>query len=574
MVTKFTEKELERLNLFKDHIDNIMANPNKGLGTYVEQNAEEKPDKVAIYYQDSSWTWKEFNEESNKISHYFHQLGLKRGETISLMLENSPEYLMIITGVNKIQGVCALTNINQRKQALTHSFNTVEPKHIIVDGDSLEPFKDVFNDLSVSKDNIFVVNNTQNLPHDFLVLEEEIKDSSSKNPETTFNSTTRETSLYIFTSGTTGLPKAVIMENYKILSQCLLINITFAKLTSEDIIYINTPLYHNVAIGLGWIDTIFLGATCVLRKRFSASGFWKDIHDFKITFTNYVGEFPRYLLNQPPSEYEKNHTLKKMVGLGLKKDIWMSFKERFKIEHIYEYYGMTEGVRGCLNVEEIPGMVGRLNQTGIILAKVNPETGEFYKNKRGFFIKCKPGDIGMVMTKIADRSVFTGYRNKALTNKKILHNVLRKNDSYFNSGDMLKLHDDLYVSFADRFGDTFRWKSENVSTLEVELLINPFEAIHLSSVYGVSVPNTEGKAGMVSVKLNPSKKFILDDFSQYLVDSLPSYSIPVFLRIREELEITGSLKIRKVELQKEAFNIEEIEDEVDFWSPSKKKDIH
>jgi len=571
--SKFTEKEMEQFYLFRDYVDNLMESRYQGIGTYVEKNAEEKPDKVALYFENSSWTWKAINEECNKIANYFKQLGLQRGETISLMLENSPEFLTIISGINKVQGVCALTNINQRKQALSHSFNTVEPKYIIVDGDSLEAFKDVFSDLSISKEYVYVVNNHKDVAHDFLVLEEEIKDIETKNPETTFDSILRETALYIFTSGTTGLPKAVIMQNYKLLGQCGLLNITFAKLTSEDIIYTNTPLYHNVAVGLGWMDTIILGATCVLRKRFSASSFWKDIHDYKVTFTNYVGEFARYLLNQPPSEYEKGHTLEKMCGLGLKKDIWLKFKERFKVEHIFEYYGMTEAVRGCLNVEEIPGMVGRLNQPGMFLVKVNPETGEFYRNDRGYLIKCKPGDIGMAITKITSNSMFTGYRNSDMTDKKMLQNVFRKNDRYFNSGDMLKLHDNLYVSFADRFGDTYRWKSENVSTMEVESLINSSDTIHYISVYGVPIPNTEGKAGMASVKLNPSKEFIIDNFSQFVTGVLPSYSIPVFLRIREELETTGSLKIRKVNLQKEGYNIEEIKDKIYFWAPSKKKYI-
>ena len=562
---------MEQFNLFKDYVDNLMESPNQGIGTYVEINAKEKPDKIAIYFEDSSLTWKAVNEESNKIANYFKQLGLKRGETISIMLENSPEFLMIITGINKIQGVCALTNNNQRQQALSHSFNTVEPKYIIIDGDSLDAFENIVNDLSISKEKIYVVNNPENKAHDYLSLEEAIKDIETTNPDTTFESILRETALYIFTSGTTGLPKAVIMQNYKMLGQCGLLNITFAKLTSEDIIYINTPLYHNVGLGLGWMDTIILGATCVLRKRFSASSFWKDIYDYKVTFTNYVGEFARYLLNQPPSEYEKGHTLKKMCGLGLKKDIWLKFQERFKLQHIFEYYGMTEAVRGCLNVEEIPGMVGRLNQPGMFLVKVNPETGEFYRNNRGFLIKCKPGDIGMAITKITSNSMFTGYRNSDMTDKKMLHNVFRKDDKYFNSGDMLKLHEDQYVSFADRFGDTYRWKAENVSTMEVESIINSSDTIHYISVYGVPIPNTEGKAGMASVSLNPSKEFNIDDFSQFLVEVLPSYSIPVFLRICKELETTGSLKIRKVDLQKEGYNIEEINDKIYFWAPSKKK---
>ena len=97
-----------------------------------------------------------------------------------------------------------------------------------------------------------------------------------------------------------------------------------------------------------------------------------------------------------------------------------------------------------------------------------------------------------------------------------MQKVFRKNDVYFNTGDMLKMHEDLWVSFADRFGDTFRWKGENVSTLEVESILNSYSSIDMSAVYGVSIPNTEGKAGMASIKLNPSLKFDVDDFSKFV----------------------------------------------------------
>jgi len=564
-------KEAEVYDRFQQGMIELLKNPNQSLGTYVEQLAKEKPKYIALYYQDASWTWEALNEETNRISNYFLNLGLKPGESVALMIENSPEYLFITSGINKIQGISGLINFNQKKQALIHSFTIVEPEYIIIDGDSLQSFNEIVKNLPHKNDQIFVINNTEGIKHDYIELPDELKTSSKVNPETTFNSILRETALYIFTSGTTGLPKAVIMENFKLFTQSYILGPGLANLTPQDIVYINTPLYHNFAIGVTWPVTLVLGASAVLRKKFSATEFWKDIQKYKITFMIYVGEIPRYILNQPPSDYEKNHTLKKMVGIGLRKNIWEQFKSRFNIDHIYEFYGLTEGHRTLFNADEIPGMVGRLTMAGLALAKVDPDTGEFFKNEKGYCIKCNPGEVGMALFKVEKRSFFTGYKDKEKTQKKLLQNVFRKNDRYFNTGDMLKLHDDLWVSFADRFGDTFRWKSENVSTLEVESILNSFPAIQMSAVYGVAIPNTEGKAGMAAIKLNSSIKFNLDELSRFVVDVLPNYSIPIFVRLCDNLEITGPYKIKKVNLRNEAYNLKVIQDPLNFWDTTMKK---
>lgn len=571
MSPNYTPKEGEVYERFQQGMMDLQKNPNQSLGTYVEQLAKKNPKQIALFYQDASWTWEALNEETNRISNYFLSLGLNPGETVALMLENSPEYLFLTSGINKIQGISGLINFNQRKQALTHSFTIVEPKFIVIDGYSLPSFRDIVEKLPHKNDQIFVIDNPEDIKHDYIELPDELKTVSINNPETTFNSILRETALYIFTSGTTGLPKAVNMENFKLFTQSYILGPGLANLTPKDIIYINTPLYHNFAIGVTWPVTLVLGASAVLRKKFSATEFWKDIQKYKITFMIYVGEIPRYILNQPPSDYEKNHTLKKMVGIGLRKNIWEQFKSRFKIEHIYEFYGLTEGHRTLFNADEIPGMVGRFTMSGLALAKVDPETGEFFKNEKGYSIKCKPGDVGMALFKVEKRSFFTGYKDKEKTQKKLLQNVFRNNDSYFNTGDMLKLHDDLWVSFADRFGDTFRWKSENVSTLEVESILNSFPAIQMSAVYGVEIPNTEGKAGMAAIKLNSLIDFNSDEFSRFVVDVLPNYSIPIFVRLCDDLEITGPYKIKKVNLCNETYNLKIVQDPLNFWDSSNKK---
>jgi citronellyl-CoA synthetase len=280
----------------------------------------------------------------------------------------------------------------------------------------------------------------------------------------------------------------------------------------------------------------------------------------------YIGELPRYLINRPESEYIENTTLKKMLGVGFRKDIWEKFKSRFHIEHILEFYGATEGAAGLFNIEEVPGMIGRFTIPGAItVVKVDEETGEFYKDKKGFLIECNPGETGMMLAKILENSAFLGYKNKAKTNDRVLKKVYEVDDTYFNTGDLVNLHDDHWVSFADRYGDTFRWKGENVSTMEVESILNSFGGIEMCNVYGVEIPNTDGKAGMICIKLDDKKSFDTDLFSQFVAEHFPKYAIPIFIRIKDELEFTGTHKLRKVNLRKQGYDINTTKDQLYFW---------
>jgi acyl-CoA synthetase (AMP-forming)/AMP-acid ligase II len=341
------------------------------------------------------------------------------------------------------------------------------------------------------------------------------------------------------------------------------------QLKENDVVYNPLPLYHSHS-NQTWRAVLCTGAAMALRKRFSVSEYWKDIKKFNANATVYIGELPRYLLNRPKSEYIPG-PLKKMFGLGLRKDIWEQFQSRFQIEHIWEFYGATDVGVPLFNVDEVPGMIGRNIRPDIEIIKINPDTGEFYKSKDGFCIKCKPGEVGMLIAKILNYSEFTLYKNPEKTKIKVLRDVFEKDDAYLKSGDLLQLHDDHWVSFADRFGDTFRWKGENVSTLEVESIINSFPSVHMCNVYGVSIPNTDGKAGMAALKLDKKLDFDHDQFSRFVVENLPSYSIPVFLRIQDELEFTGTHKLRKVNLRKQGYNIEVIKDPVFYWDNSTKK---
>ena len=559
----------------KDHSDRITKEelelkkkPNLSFGTKIEKQAFNFPDKDALFFEKNSWTWNSVNVECSRRANLFKKLDLKKGDTVSIMMENSPDYLFLTGGINKVQGINALINIHQRKQALIHAFKISAPEWIVVDGDCLPYLLEIKNELPIQKDRIFVSGAEKSINHDYRDLNNELESISIENPSSTLKSNLREIALNIFTSGTTGLPKAVTLSNFKF-QRVSIFGAVSLHLDIDDTIYIPLPLYHGLGLMVGWGGAVWRGASIALRKRFSASQYWQDIKNYNATCTLFIGEIPRYLLNRPESEFVKDSPLKKMVGLGLKKHVWERFSSRFNVPHIVEYFGLTE-VGGFVNVSGKPGMVGRNIFPGVFIVKVDGDTKEILRDKQGRCILCKPGETGIALVMVTSGNDFTGYKSKEATQKKLVHDVYEEGDVYFNTGDFLKLHEDRWVSYVERSGDTFRWKGENVSTSEVESIITSFPNVQSSAVYGVEVPQSNGRAGMAAITLKNSKNFDLKQFADFLDSSLPGFAIPVFIRIRQNLEVTSTFKLRKVTLKEEGYNPTKISDPLYIWDNSSK----
>lgn len=564
MSIKFTPKETEYLTFYAKLLENLLdPSTYVSIGMRIEHWAEKTPDKIALLFQDKSWTWKAMNEEANKVANYFSNRGLTPGEAVAVMMENSPNFLFVTGGISKLKGIGALINVNLRKQSLLHVMKISDPKYIVVDKDCLPAIQEVINDLNFQNNEIFVVD--KDVKHDFIDLSAELENEPIKNPNTVTEFIVGDVCSYIYTSGTTGFPKAVMIKHRSIGNYYAY----GLMLEENDIVYNPLPLYHSHS-NQTWRAILCKGATMALRKRFSASEYWKDIKKFNVNATVYIGELPRYLLNRPKSEYVPG-PLNKMFGLGLRKDIWEEFQSRFNVKHVREFYGGTDFGVPLFNVDEVPGFVGRDILPMVEIIKIDQDTGEFFRDENGFCVKCKPGEVGMLIINIPDLSEYTLYKDHEKTLLKVLRDVFVKDDAYLKTGDLLQVHEDNWVSFADRFGDTFRWKGENVSTLEVESILNNFSAIQLCNVYGVGIPNTDGKAGMAAIQLVKDTDLDFEQFSDFVIENLPHYSIPIFLRIKDKLEFTGTHKLRKVTLRKEGYNPEEINEPLFFWDSSAKK---
>jgi fatty-acyl-CoA synthase len=364
----------------------------------------------------------------------------------------------------------------------------------------------------------------------------------------------------IFTSGTTGLPKAARLSHMRWLGVGDAMS-DLCGYARDDVIYCALPLYHGAGGMVVVSSALAQGMTIVLRRRFSAGAFWDEVREHGVTGCQYIGEMCRYLMNQPPSPRDRDHGLRVMMGAGLGPDLFQAFRERFGIERVLEGWSSTEANTSLINVDNRPGSCGRIPFAELHngrLVRYDVDTDSHPRDGRGFCIPCREGEVGEFIGAIPDlpgsgAGRFEGYTSAEATEAKILRGVFAPGDAWYRSGDLLRRDADDYYYFVDRIGDSFRWKSENVSTQEVAEVLHGFPDVAIANVYGVRVPGMEGRAGMAALVLRDGADFDPRAFHAFVAEALPRYAAPVFVRIASEADVTSTFKLRKVDLQREGY---------------------
>ncbi len=540
------------------------------IGARVEVNAANLANQTAILFEGQEVTWGELNALANRYANYLTSAGVARGDTVSLIMENRIEFMALVIGLNKIGVTAALINTNLRGRPLTHCIAVTESKKCIVGAELAQAVKDVQADLSLDPNqDYFVVPDPTGgavAGEGDLDLDALSQAASTANPAATAHTTLGETALYIFTSGTTGLPKAAVLSNRRSLMSADMAAKAGFKCTPADRIYVCLPLYHATGLMVGTFAGISGGAGMFIRRKFSASKFLPEVRAHNCTCLIYIGELCRYLTNTQAQPDDHKNPLRAMMGNGMRPDIWMNFKNRYGVKRITEFYGSSEGNVAFANLMNKDCTVG-MTSSPIALVQYNVHDDEIVRDNQGRCIEVQPGEAGLLLGKITEDTVFEGYTDPEATEKKILRNALEDGDAWFNTGDLMRTVDvgfnlgyDHY-QFVDRVGDTFRWKSENVSTNEVGEIINGFDQVKFCNIYGVDVPGADGKAGMAAINLEEGvDNFDLAAFSRYVQDNLPAYAVPVFLRIQSAIDVTGTFKMVKGDLRKESYNIDQYSD--------------
>jgi len=456
------------------HTVPIARHPTRVFPGLMEEAAARHGDKPALISEVETLTYRELDARANQYARWALAQGLGRGEVVSLLMPNRPEYLAIWLGITRAGGAVALLNTNLTGPPLAHCIDLVAPKHVIV-ASALAPALGGAERMLKSKPTTWAHGERVGvLPRIDLAVAK--LDGGPLTAAERRKLTIEDDALFIYTSGTTGLPKAARINHYRL----MLASVGFAGVMgarASDRMYDCLPMYHTTGGVVATGALLVKGGSVVIREAFSASTFWDDVARQGCTIFQYVGELCRYLLHAPRQPGEEAHRLRLACGNGLRPDIWSAFRRRFRIPRIIEFYAATEGNVTLFNFEGRPGAIGRLprlleRRFPVRIVRFDVVADAPVRDERGFCILCGPDEAGEAIGQIVNDPMmpsnrFEGYAEAAESERKILRDVFAAGDAWFRTGDLMRRDRRGYFYFVDRIGDTFRWKGENVSTAEV-----------------------------------------------------------------------------------------------------------
>ena len=550
----------------------ISKNRERILATIIEEQTARNGDAQALLSDRECFTFRALVARANQYARWSLDQGIGKGDVVGLLMTNRPEYFAVWLGITSVGGVVALLNTNLVGASLAHCINIAAPKHLIVAEEFTTALDNALEALSASP----VIWSHGGDDARYARVDLMIEQCSgagldrSERPALSID----DMALYIYTSGTTGLPKAVNISHARVLQWSL----WFAGMLgthSEDRMYSCLPMYHSIGGVLVPGAILAAGGSVVIREKFSASQFWSDVTRWDCTMFQYIGEFCRYLLHAAPPSERLNHRIRLACGNGLAGDVWSEFKERFGIPRILEFYASTEGAVSLFNVEGKRGAIGRIppylmHRFSPALVRFDVDKGGAVRDGNGFCVRCDVNEAGEALGKLVDDpgnagNRFDGYTDEDASEKKILRNVFKEGDAWVRTGDLMRKDAEGYFYFVDRVGDTFRWKGENVATSEVAEAICAFSGVRHANVYGVAIPAAEGRAGMAA--LVADRPLDLAAFRRHLIDRLPSYARPLFLRLQDDIEVTGTFKYSKADLVRQGYDPATITDTIYFDNP-------
>ncbi|MCV7055730.1 long-chain-acyl-CoA synthetase FadD6 [Mycolicibacterium gilvum] len=507
------------------------------IGKVFQDRAAQYSNNVFLKFEDREITYGEANEIVNRYAAVLAAKGVGHGDVVGIMMRNSPEPILLMLAAVKCGAISGMLNYHQRDEVLKHSVGLLSASVMVAETDFVEPI----TESGADTDGLMTLDELKKLA----------ETAPTTNPATTSAVLAKDKAFYIFTSGTTGMPKASVMTHYRWLRALAGFGGLGMRLNSNDTLYCCLPLYHNNALTVALSSVLNSGATLAIGKSFSASKFWDDVIRYDATAFVYIGEICAYLLNQPEKPTDRKHKVRVICGNGLRPAIWDDFTKRFGIDRVCEFYSASESNTAFVNFFNLDKTTG-ICPSPIAFVEYD-ESGDPLRDENGRVKKVKKGEPGLLLSKVSNFQPFDGYTDKKESEKKLVRDAFKDGDVWFNTGDLMRSQGFGHAAFTDRLGDTFRWKGENVATTEVEAAVSTDPQVEEATVFGVEVPDTGGRAGMVAIQLKDGKEFDGKALAKAAFDKLPGYAVPLFVRIVEELAHTSTFKSQKGDLRKEGY---------------------
>lgn len=518
----------------------LLARPTSktSIGKVFQDRAARFGDRVFLRFGEMELTYREANATVNRYAAVLAARGVGHGDVVGIMLRNSPNAVLMMLAAVKTGAVAGMINYHQRGEVLAHSLGLLDAKVLVTESDLV----DAVDECGAPGAEPLTIEELERLA----------TTAPTTNPASASAVLAKDTAFYIFTSGTTGFPKASVMTHRRWLAALAAFGGLGLRLRGNDTLYSCLPLYHNNALTVAVSSVINAGATLALGKSFSASRFWDDVIDYEATAFVYIGELCRYLLNQPPKPTDRAHKVRVIAGNGLRPEIWDEFTARFGIDRVCEFYAASEGNTAFINIFNLPKTTG-IAPMPLAYVEYDPDTGAPLRDENGRVRRVPPGEPGLLLSPVNKLQPFDGYTDPAATEKKLVRDAFREGDCWFNSGDVMSPQGMRHAAFVDRLGDTFRWKGENVATTEVEAALDADDSVEECAVFGVEIPRTGGRAGMAAVKLHDGAEFDGKALADTVYKRLPVYALPLFVRVVKSMAHTTTFKSRKVELREQAY---------------------
>ena len=529
-----------------------LADPSQTIPSRLEEWADRYGERPALVGRARRLSFRALSQTANRVSRWALSRGVRKGEVVALMTNSGPDYAALWLGLTRVGAVAALIPPDLRGKPLAHAIRAASGKVLIASQDyapfiaALEPGPELTRvDESALQQELLGVDGAP------------LSASERRDPHL------RDPALLVFTSGTTGLPKAAHVGHARIARWSYWFS-GLAEMGPRDRLYNCLPMHHSVGGVAALLAPLVNGGSTYLAERFSARNFWQEVARAECTIVQYIGELCRYLVAQPPSAFDRAHRVRLAVGNGLSAEVWRPFLERFAVPRVLEFYASTEGNVSLANLEGRVGAIGRAARmpgsgAPFVLVAFDAEAELPWRDETGFCRRCERGEVGEALGRIAPDSVaeVDGYTDKSASELKILRDVFVKGDAFWRSGDLMREDEDGFFTFVDRIGETFRWKGENVSVQQVEATLRACPGVADAVVYGVSVPGAEGKAGMAALSFDDS-----DGFNQVegAVSLLPPHARPLVIRLSERIQTTGTFKPRRAALAEEGMDPDRIAD--------------
>jgi hypothetical protein len=379
-------------------------------------------DKVFLRFGDQQLTYREANATANRYAAVLAARGVGRGDVVGIMLRNSPNAVLMMLAVVKCGAIAGMLNYHQRGEVLSHSLGLLDAKVLVAESDLVD---------AVDESGWSGV-----APTTIEEMERLAATAPTTNPPSASAVLAKDTAFYIFTSGTTGHPKASVMTHKRWLAALAAFGGLGLRLKSSDTLYSCLPLYHNNALTVAIGSVINSGGTLALGKSFSASRFWDEVIASDATAFIYIGEICRYLLNQPAKPTDRAHKVRLIAGNGLRPEIWDEFTSRFGIARVCEFYAASEGNTAFINMFNVPKSAGCTPMPAAYV-QYDTDTGAPLRGADGRVLRVPTGQPGLLLSPVTKLQPFDGYTDPSASEKKLVRNAFRDGDCWFNTGDLM-----------------------------------------------------------------------------------------------------------------------------------------